>query len=352
MGETVQGERCGHIIAWLVGVIAVVATGFALKATKIVTMPLALSFFLVILVYPFYRRISALFSPRLKIIPLFLTMLLIVAVVAFFVLGIWFSGAAVARKFPEYTGKLAGFQERLIDLADRNGIPVPAELPRAGKGGGMVGKAYVALIASFYSFVELLVIVFFLVLLALLEMGEWKTKVKDAFPGMRAGRIVDSLRIIAVKVRTYIIVHTIISAVSAGTAMAWLLLMGVDFALAMGFLTFFLNYLPYIGSVIAVFPPSAIALLQKGPAQALVVLIGLSLIDQVMGNYVDPYIKGKKLVISPTVIFVSLIFWGWAWGAVGAFLAVPLTITTVITCDHVPSLKPFARLLSRAPEGK
>jgi AI-2 transport protein TqsA len=71
----------------------------------------------------------------------------------------------------------------------------------------------------------------------------------------------------------------------------------------------------------------------------------LIVIDQVLGNYFDPRLTGKVLNVSSLVLLLSVIFWGWIWGVAGALLAVPLTITIILFCAHVPALQPIAILL-------
>ena len=125
----------------------------------------------------------------------------------------------------------------------------------------------------------------------------------------------------------------------------WLWLMGVDFALFWGVLIFLLNYVPNIGSVIAAIPPTLLAFVQLGFPWAAFVVAGLTVIDQVIGNYLDPRLMGRTLNVSSLIVLLSVIFWSWIWGIVGALLAVPLTVTIILTCAHVPALQPIAVLL-------
>ena len=108
-----------------------------------------------------------------------------------------------------------------------------------------------------------------------------------------------------------------------------------------------LNYIPYIGSTIAVFAAAVIALLQFGLGYALVAISGLVVIQQLLGNVVDPRLAGRSLEISPIVVLVSIVFWGWVWGLVGTLIGVLLTATLVIVFEHIPALRPVAVLLSR-----
>jgi AI-2 transport protein TqsA len=84
---------------------------------------------------------------------------------------------------------------------------------------------------------------------------------------------------------------------------------------------------------------------QLGFGWAVVVVAGLTAIDQVIGNYLDPRLMGRTLNVSSLVVLLSVIFWGWIWGVAGALLAVPLTVTIILICAQVPALQPIAVLL-------
>src|SRR5690606_4682895 len=126
----------------------------------------------------------------------------------------------------------------------------------------------------------------------------------------------------------------------------WLLLVGMDLVFLWAILQFVLNYVPTLGSIVAGTFPAVYALVQFGAGKALLVIGGIVLIEQVMGNYVDPRLQGRTLDISPLVVLVSIVFWGWVWGVAGALLAVPLTATIMIVCAHIPALEPVALVLS------
>ena len=124
------------------------------------------------------------------------------------------------------------------------------------------------------------------------------------------------------------------------------LALDVDFPFLWGLLAFLLNFIPQVGSVIATVPPVLIALLQHGtlsrPLIALACLIGLHM---VIGNFIEPRLLGRSLNLSPLVVLLSLLFWGWLWGFAGVVLAVPLTVTVQIACQQSESLRPVAVLL-------
>ena len=77
---------------------------------------------------------------------------------------------------------------------------------------------------------------------------------------------------------------------------------------------------------------------------------GIFVIEQTVGNFIDPRLMGRQIVLSPLVILASLLFWGWLWGVAGAFLATPLTLSLLVACHEVAPLRPIALLLSNQPD--
>ena len=86
-----------------------------------------------------------------------------------------------------------------------------------------------------------------------------------------------------------------------------------------------------------------------GEVTALVVALGYFGINTVIGNIMEPYIFGRQLGLSTLVVVLSLVFWSWVWGPVGALLSVPLTVVTKITLQNVPDLSWIAVLLDKVP---
>ena len=127
-------------------------------------------------------------------------------------------------------------------------------------------------------------------------------------------------------------------------------LMGLELSSAWGVLSFALNYLPYIGPLVVTVLPALIAFVQTGsPETALFVLLGLLLIQFTIGSYLEPLISGSALAISPTVVIFSVLLWTFLWGALGAFLGVPVAIATLTVCEQFPSTRWIADILSGDP---
>ena len=107
-------------------------------------------------------------------------------------------------------------------------------------------------------------------------------------------------------------------------------ILGVDYAVLWGLIAFLLNFVPTVGSFIAAVPAVLLALVQLGFASAGLTLLGFVVVNFVMGSAVEPRWMGKGLNLSPLVVFVSLVLWGWVLGPVGMLLSIPLTIMVKI----------------------
>jgi predicted PurR-regulated permease PerM len=108
----------------------------------------------------------------------------------------------------------------------------------------------------------------------------------------------------------------------------------VDFPVLWGLLAFLLNYVPNIGSIIAAVPAVLLALVQLGVGEATATAIGFLAINVAFGNFIEPRLMGYGVGISPLIIFVGLIFWGWVFGPVGMLLSVPLSMTLKLALEN------------------
>ncbi len=129
---------------------------------------------------------------------------------------------------------------------------------------------------------------------------------------------------------------SLVTGILVGISMA---IIGIDFPLLWGFLAFLLNFIPNIGSIFASIPAILLGLIQGGLTTALAALGAYLLINIVIGNVIEPKLMGKNLGLSPLIVFLSLIFWGWVLGTVGMLLATPLTMTIKIIFDNMEATK-------------
>jgi AI-2 transport protein TqsA len=152
------------------------------------------------------------------------------------------------------------------------------------------------------------------------------------------------------KFRSYLFVRTIASIATGLAIWGFVAYMRLDLAGAWGVLAFALNFLPYIGSVLVTALLPLFALVQADtPATAVYVLLGVSLIQFVIGSWLEPVFSGSALLISPPVVIFSVVLWTFLWGALGAFLGVPVTIAMLTLLEQFPSARWLSDLLSGAP---
>ena len=129
-----------------------------------------------------------------------------------------------------------------------------------------------------------------------------------------------------------------------------LFLFGVDLALLWGVLTFFLMFIPSVGSIFAVLMPIMVAFLQfDSIITPIFVSVTIIITQLIIGSVIAPKVLGNSLNLSPLLILVSLIFWGWVWGPLGMILSVPITSAIAIIFQNIPSLHPLAVLMSSEP---
>ncbi len=148
-------------------------------------------------------------------------------------------------------------------------------------------------------------------------------------------------------IKTYIKIKTLTSLATAILGFLVLYFVGVDLAVFWALLMFILNYIPTIGSMVAVFFPIIISLIQfSSLLPFIIVSVLLILIQIIMGNVIEPKFMGKSLNLSPLVIILSLTIWGSIWGVVGMFLCVPIMVITNIILAKFEKTRPIAIMLS------
>jgi AI-2 transport protein TqsA len=112
-----------------------------------------------------------------------------------------------------------------------------------------------------------------------------------------------------------------------------------------GILAFFLSFIPWIGLPLAVAPAVILALAEHGLTSALLVIVGVTVINILAENALSPMLMGRGLSISPTVLFIGFIFWAWLLGGPGAFLAAPLTIFLILMLETFPETRWLANVM-------
>jgi len=153
------------------------------------------------------------------------------------------------------------------------------------------------------------------------------------------------IRKVTSSIKRYMSIKTSTSLLTGVLVASSLWLIGVDYPVLWGLMAFLFNYVPNIGSIIAAIPAILLAVIQLGPWAALWTGLAYVLINALVGNLIEPRFMGKGLGLSPLIVFISLVFWGWVLGPVGMFLSIPLTITLKIALDSSDETRKFAQLL-------
>jgi predicted PurR-regulated permease PerM len=189
-------------------------------------------------------------------------------------------------------------------------------------------------------------LLFLTVCFILLEASSFPHKVREAFGD--SPRIDARLDEIGESIRRYLGIKTLTSMLTGFLAYALLIVLGVKFAPLWALIAFLLNFVPAIGSVLAAIPAIALAVVDNGGETAAILAIGYLAINISIGSFLEPRVMGEGMGLSPLVVLVSLIFWGWVLGPVGMVLAVPLTVILRITLLSQPHTLWIAILLGPA----
>ncbi|MEO1638218.1 MAG: AI-2E family transporter [Pseudomonadota bacterium] len=169
--------------------------------------------------------------------------------------------------------------------------------------------------------------------------------VGDPDQAERWGKIIRS---IIHRVNYYLLVKTVISAITGMMIYVLATAFDLELATAIGVITFVLNFIPNIGSIVATALLALIAHVQLGDGTTTLAIFAISTVIQfVNGSIVDPMMMGRALRLSSFGIILSLAFWGAVWGVPGMFLSVPIMVMLLVVCSHVPGLRHIAVLLSR-----
>jgi len=311
-------------------VLAVVAIGCALIFLEFVLVPLVLARFFVYLFQPlinymvgkkhFGHRKLRCCMPRS--VAVLVCSILVIVLLFLLGLAIYFSVMEIVEDSAEYVERLDELYQQAIDWAASLGV----DLESAVDGLDLhVGDILVIVAGQFTTLAPqaLLCIMFTIYML----MGYDETQEKSELQ-----QSIDK------SIRKYIVIKVLISLVTAGLVTAILAALQVDMFFMFGLFTFLLNFIPSVGSMIAVLLPLPVLLLD--PDQTVwTIILGMLLpcaVQFLIGNFVEPNILGRSMNISAVAVLVALAFWGAVWGIVGAFMSVPLTVMLHLWLKSVP----------------
>lgn len=315
----------------MVSFAAVVVIIFGLQAAKALLVPFLVASFLALI------TVRPMLWMQAKRVPSIIAALAIVSAIMV-VLAI--IGAIVGTSIADFTAALPSYQQRLDGIiqgalrfiAGRiDGIDSLQSFSDMIDPGWAMGLA-ASILNGLKDVLTNVFLIFFTMIFILLEASTAGTKVRAAF-----GRSTDSLRrprVFLANLGRYLGIKTVVSAATGLLAGLLTWGIGVDFPLLWAMLAFLLNYVPTIGSIIAAVPAVLLALVQLGPGEASATALGFVAINVIFGNILEPRLMGYGVGLSPLVVFVGLIFWGFVFGPVGMLLSVPLTMTLKLGLEN------------------
>lgn len=328
---------------WLFGFAAIVIILAGLKAISQVLTPFLLAAFMALISIPPLTWMQRKGVPG----PIAILILFVVVGFSFFLLFLALKGAAesLVVQAPVYQARFAGWQASLRDLAAEWGVPedvIPMTIPVPTVSTLTNMAASIATsIGQFtaYLFFVLLVYGFFL-----MEQRTTMDKLVAAFPHNRRARV--RARHFLNSVDRYLLIKTAASVATGLIVGVGLSILGVDFAVLWGILAGVLNFIPTIGSIIAAIPGILVALLGLGVSEALIAVVIYSFANGLIGAIIEPRFMGQTLGLSPAIVLVSLMVWGWVFGPVGMLLSILLTMIVKLGLESSPQTRWLGIMLS------
>ena len=309
---------------------AIVIVVYGMQMAKVILVPFLIAVFLALI------TVRPMLWLQQKRVPSILAAL---AIVSMIMLILAIVGTILGTSIGDFTAAIPAYQARLDTIVD-GAIKFVAENVKGDASieslGDMVDPGWAMGLAAtiLNSLKDVLTntfLIIFTMIFILLEASSGQTKFAAAFGGSESS--LEGPRLFLQNLGRYLGIKTVVSIATGFCAglLTWSL--GVDFPLLWAMLAFLLNYIPTIGSIIAAVPAVLLALVQLGPGEAGATAIGFAAINVVFGNLVEPRLMGYGVGISPLIVFVGLVFWGWVFGPVGMLLSVPLTMTLKLALE-------------------
>lgn len=321
-------ETTTPIARFLVVFAAFVIVVSGLKMAGPLLVPFLLAVFIAMIVSPLLAWLKSFRVPSVLAILMVVLLLLGVGLILGAVIGS--SLTDFRQEVPAYSQKLSAMSERAQQWLSLRGFEIDAQQWQNSFDPGAVMKLVGSTLASFGNVMTNAVMILLTVIFILTENIGFGEKLRLA---RGKGVSAEWLSKFSGSVHSYLAIKAAISAGTGVIIFIWLTILGIDYAVLWGLLAFLLNFVPTVGSFIAAVPAVLLALVQLGALYAGLSLGGFIVVNLVMGNVIEPRLMGKGLDLSPLVVFVSLVLWGWVLGPVGMLLSIPLTIMIKIALE-------------------
>lgn len=280
--------------------------------------------------------------------------LLLIAVLAAVGYGLWTRTADFAASWPKYSavlkqaavaveGRIKGIDSEIAPGAGAANQPVDVRSVQPEILHTLILRGIGSLYALFLEITFMPFLVFFM-LAAKREVWHGTLQL---FPVSRRTQVKETLEDLRDVLRDYLAGMSVVALLVIAVSSAFFWFLGLDYPILTGIVSGLLNMVPYIGAVLAWLPAFLIALAKwKTLGQFVLIAAVLTTVHVLALNLVAPQLVGRRVRLNAVAITISLLFWGWVWGGMGLLLAIPITATLRVICDHTESWKPIGRWLS------
>jgi AI-2 transport protein TqsA len=330
------GER------WLFNLAAFVVVLAGIKSASPIIITLLVALFVALISAPLSIGLQRRGIPN--VLSVLIVLILLLSVIAGLSAVIGGSVNAFSKAAPMYEARLNEQLESLWMLAASYNVPIDANQLRQSFDTSGVFTLLSNLLTALGALLTNSFLILLIVVFILMEAASMPQKVRVAFGRGEHEPFVAFTQFMK-HLNQYLAIKTLIGVVTGVAVTMFLLAEGVDFPFVLGLLAFLLNYIPTLGSILAGVPAVILAFLEFGLGSAGVTALVYIGVNVSLGQIIEPRLQGQGLGLSPMVVFLSLVFWGWLLGIVGILLAIPLTMTAKLAFEESPKYRWLAVLL-------
>jgi predicted PurR-regulated permease PerM len=254
-------------------------------------------------------------------------------------------GSVLKKAADAVDGKISGIEGRVSQIGPQPGSAQPGDIRPLEP--GVLHTLILRGMGSLYALFLEITFVPFLVFFMLAGKREVWHGTLQLFPVARRTQVKETLEDLREVLRDYLAGMTLVTGMVVAASSLLFYMMDLDYPILTGIASGLLNMVPYIGAVLAWLPAFLIALAKWKTIGSFVLAAGvLTAIHVLALNFVAPQLVGRRVRLNAVAITISLLFWGWVWGGMGLLLAIPITATLRVICDHTDSWRPIGRWLS------
>lgn len=325
--------RAARISMAICAIVAVHAAAYFLRS---LLAPVVFSIFVVAVVWPLQRAFSRRMPHGAALVATLLVTIAVIATLGFLVAWAF---SLVGSWLIQNAGRFQALYLQAVDWFEGHGIAVKT-IVETNFGSSWISGIVREIGGHGYSLITFVIIVFAFTVLGLLEVEPLRANVERLGNPKLRQAILQPASEICAKYQRYMKVRTQMSLLTGAVVWGFALFAGIELTTAWGVLAFVLNYIPFIGPLIATLAPALFALAQfESFPLALGVLVCLNAIQFFIGSYLEPRVAGAQLSLSPFLVLFAVFFWSALWGATGAFIGVPILIAILTICSANEDLR-------------